>query len=238
LLWHDTIQLKLVYNHCTMKRTHLEVIPGPGVLDDKKQILHRAGLVAPFVDWVQLDIADNKLVSNKTFLEPSGLEDIMQLPLEYELHMMTEDPASLITPWVELGFKRIIWHIEAFPDQASRLKMLEDIKLLQDKNIEVGLAVDKDTPVDVLFPYLDKIDCVLVMTIKAGFSGQSFIPELLDKVKAVKARIPDLPIEVDGGINFDTAALSVAAGVTRVVSTSTLYNATNIGDAILKMKNS
>lgn len=226
-----------------MNTPKFEVIPGPGVLTDKATAIERAQLVAPFVEWVQIDIADNKLVPNETFLEPSGMEELMKLPLSYELHMMVEQPALLSEPWVQVGFKRLIWHIEAYDPLRLHVTTLEaekllnvDIERFKKRGIEVGLAIDKDTAVTELFPYLDSIDCVLVMTIAAGFSGQSFIPELLEKAKAIRSRKPDLPIEVDGGINFDTAALSVKAGVTRLVSTSTLYNADNIGEAIEKMR--
>jgi ribulose-phosphate 3-epimerase len=74
------------------------------------------------------------------------------------------------------------------------------------------------------------------MTIKAGFSGQVFIPEMLDKVREIRKRKPNMPIEVDGGINYDTAHLAVAAGATRLISTSAIFNSKNIKEAIERFK--
>ena len=100
------------------------------------------------------------------------------------------------------------------------------------------MDIDKQTPVEVVFPFLEMVDCVLVMTIQAGFSGQKFIPDMLNKVQAVGQRGPGLPIEVDGGINFDTGPISVRAGATRLVSTSTIYNSEHISEAINRLRNS
>ncbi|MCR4264146.1 MAG: ribulose-phosphate 3-epimerase [Candidatus Roizmanbacteria bacterium] len=216
-----------------MNSKKIEVIPGIFEKDFSK-IERRAKLVSPFVDWIQIDIADNKLVPNNSLLDPEPFRKLIsETNVNYELHMMIEDPFSVDQQWIDVGFKRLLFHVESFTDFSMFHKRSMDYKK---QGLEIGLAIDKQTPFDVVFPHLDKMDCILIMTIAAGFSGQRFIPELLDKVRAVRSRKSDLPIEVDGGINDETAKLAIAAGANRLVSTSFIFNSENIGDAIEKLR--
>ncbi|MBI4136844.1 hypothetical protein HY469_02165 [Candidatus Roizmanbacteria bacterium] len=222
-----------------MSSQPVEIIPGPGVIQDDFTLLRkRARMVSSLVEWIQIDIADSRLVPNSTSLDCKKYKEALEgIDVRLELHMMVADPLKNINGWIEAGFKRILLHIESFQKiKSSKDQVIKSITAIQSKGAEVGLAVDKDTSIEVIYPYLDIIDCVLVMTIKAGFSGQKFIPELLEKVKAVHARKPDLPIEVDGGITGQTAPLAIAAGVTRLVSTSFIYDAADIGKAISMLK--
>ena len=223
-----------------MQRQSVEVIPGPGVLQDLDLLRTRAQDVAPFVDWIQIDIADNIFVPNSTSLNPSIYKKALSgIDCNFELHMMINDPLEVVDAWITAGFKRVIFHIEAvdkIKDQRSKIK--DSIQKLKLQNVEVGLAIDKETPAERIFPYLDVIDCVLVMTIKAGFSGQTFVPEMLDKVRLVLSKDPKMPIEVDGGINYDTARLAIKAGATRLAVTSTIYNSEDVKEAIERLRNS
>ena len=211
----------------------IEVIPG--IFEKDFQLIReRAKLVAPFIDWIHIDIADNRLVSNSSFLDPSPFKKLIQeTGKKLELHMMIENPVSVSDEWVIAGFQRLLWHMEGIIKTSDvRLKIAE----IRGRGVEVGLAVDKETPVESVLPYLDDVDCVLVMTIQAGFSGQQFIPEMLDKARVIRERKPGLPIEVDGGINYETAKLAVAAGATRLVSTSYIFNSGNIREAINRLQ--
>ena len=211
----------------------IEVIPG--IFEKDFQLIReRAKLVAPFIDWIHIDIADNRLVPNSSFLEPSPFKKLIQeTGKKFELHMMIENPVSVSDEWVIAGFQRLLWHMEGIKRTSDvRLKTAE----IRGRGVEVGLAVDKETPVESVLPYLDDVDCVLIMTIKAGFSGQQFIPEMLDKARVIRERKPGLPIEVDGGINYETAKLAVAAGATRLVSTSYIFNSGNIREAINRLQ--
>ena len=217
----------------------IEVIPGifekdPAIIQERVQ------KVASYVKWVQIDIADGKLVPNTSLLDPSLIRDTLKYPVNYELHMMVDDPISRSDAWVEEGVRRLLWHVESSDIQqlTNNKQLAEKVLLYKNKGIEVGLAIDKQTPVEVVFPFLEMVDCVLVMTIQAGFSGQKFIPDMLNKVEAVGEGEPGLPIEVDGGINFDTGSISVRAGATRLVSTSTIYNSEHISEAINRLRNS
>jgi len=211
----------------------IEVIPG--ILEQEfSRIEERVRLVAPYVNWIHIDIADHRLVPNSSFLDPSPFKKLIQeTGKKFELHMMIENPVSVSDEWVNAGFQRLLWHMEGIIKTSDvRLKIAE----IRGRGVEVGLAVDKETPVESVLPYLDDVDCVLVMTIQAGFSGQQFIPEMLDKARVIRERKPGLPIEVDGGINDETARMAVVAGATRLVSTSYIFNSGNIREAINRLQ--
>lgn len=206
--------------------SHIDVIPG--ILEKEwAPIEEKLRLVTGLVDWVQVDIADNTLVPNITVLEFGKLDPAFS----FEAHLMVAQPEKYIKPLVDAGFKRLIAHVEAndprvFLEQATY------------EHVEVGIAIDGLTPVAQVEPFLEEIDMVLVMTIEAGFSGQEFMTETLEKIKAIHENFPDLPIEVDGGINDKTAKLARDAGATRLVSTSFLFkDPQNIAHAIEQLKN-
>ncbi len=206
----------------------------PGILDKEwVPIDEKVRQVAPLTQWIQIDVADNTLVPNVTLLDFKQFAPYeKEFPeLSFEAHLMVAKPEMYIKPLVDAGFKRLIAHVEAhdprvFLDQA------------QYEHVEVGLAIDGATEFDQIEPFLEEIDMVLVMTIEAGFSGQPFLPETMEKVKLIHQNFPDLPIEVDGGINDKTAKIAVEAGATRLVSTSYIFkSADGIAQAVERLKN-
>lgn len=207
----------------------------PGILEKEwPPIEERLLLVSPHVDWVQIDIADNTMVANTTLLDfskfgpPNLLRELEHL--SFEAHLMVANPEKFIKPLADVGFKRLIAHVEAHDPRL----FLEQAKY---EHIEVGMAIDGPTEFDQLEPYLEEVDMVLVMTIEAGFSGQSFMPETMEKVRLIHQNFPDLPIEVDGGVNDKTAKIAIDAGATRLVSTSYLFkNPTDVAAAIESLK--
>ena len=203
----------------------------PGILEKEwAPIEERIKLVEPFVEWVQIDVADNTLVPNTTFLDFAKFISIGPKPY-LEGHLMVVNPEKYIKPMSDAGFKRLIAHVECHDPRV----FLDRAKY---EHVEVGVAIDGATELEVVEPFLEEVDMVLVMTIEAGFSGQPFLNENLEKIKRIHENFPDLPIEVDGGINDKTARLAVEAGATRLVSTSYLYkNPQNIAIAIETLKN-
>lgn len=201
----------------------------PGILEKEwAPIDERIKLVEPFVEWVQIDVADNTLVSNSTFLDFHKFLLISKPSLE--AHLMVAQPEKYIKSMVDAGFKRLIAHVECHDPRV----FLDAAKY---EHVEVGIAIDGATELEQVEPYLEEVDMVLVMTIEAGYSGQPFLPENLEKIKTIHQNFPDLPIEVDGGINDKTGQLAVEAGATRLVSTSYIYKSGNIAAAIEQLKN-
>ncbi len=206
----------------------------PGILEkDFAKIEERVRLVTGLVDWVQIDIADNTLVPNTTYTDFGRLGGLGKLggKLSFEGHLMVGSPEKYIRPLVDAGFRRLIAQVEAadprlFLDQA------------QYEDVEVGLAIDGATEIEHIEPFLEEIDVVLVMTVEAGFSGAPFLPETVEKIKLIHQNLPDLPIEVDGGINDQTAKLVKDAGATRVVSTSYIFkDSAQVAEAIERLRN-
>lgn len=192
----------------------MEIIPA--ILEKEwSEIERKIELVRPFAKTIHLDIADGKMVPNTTFLDPKPFAAYTK-DIFFELHMMVENPQAYLKPWAAVGIQRFIGHVEKMPDQIAFVSEGEQLG-------EVGLAIDGPTPIDAInVPYQD-LDVILVMTIKAGFSGQEFMPEHLQKVQKIKKRFPALPIEVDGGINKETIKLAKEWGVNRCTASSFLF---------------
>ena len=209
----------------------LEIIPG--ILEKEwVEIERKINLVKSFAKSasnaaavVHIDIIDGKFAPNTTFLDPTPFAKYT-LPssgqaLLFEAHLMVEEPIRYLKPFADAGFKRFLGHIEKMSDQ---VEFVAQAQLLG----EVGLAIDGPTPLDLVKMPFDDLDCILIMSIKAGQAGQSFVPEYLKKVETLRpfnkiqgrpegfegrqAQGQFLPIEVDGGINEITAPLAVKAG--------------------------
>ncbi len=196
----------------------------PGVLETEwQEIEKKLELLKPVAKTVHIDLIDDKFAHNQTFFDPQPFKKYADY-FFLELHMMVDDPLKYIKSWSEVGFKRFIGQIERMPDP---VKFIADSQLVG----EVGLALDTQTSVEQFknlnIDTLD-LDCILVMTVKAGFSGQQFMPEMLDKVKDLRALSDTLCIEVDGGLNEQTIRAVWEAGANRFVTTSSLFEAEDI----------
>jgi len=205
----------------------VEVIPA--ILEkDFSEIEKKIRLLDPpaggLVEWVQIDVADGLLVPNDTKTAPAAFKNL-KTKLKLEAHLMVKEPAKLAAAYADSGFKRLYAHIEA---EGIDDFLAEAFK----KNVEVGLAIDGPTPYEKIVPYLDNIDCVLVLAVKAGFSGQAFLPDTPHKVRKIKEAFFDLPICVDGAMTAENAAKVVRVGASRINSNSYLYNAPDLARAI------
>ncbi len=166
--------------------------------------------------WVHIDFMDNKFVPNQS-IEP---EIIAKYPIDLhkEAHIMVANPIDWVDKLIEVGFERIIFHLESSDDT---LKTIEHIK---SKGLEVGLAINSDTLVEKLDPFISKVDVVLVMSIVAGFQGQPFIPKTLDKVRKIKSTNESVKVGVDGAIKDKNIKEVMKAGVDFVIVGSYLLN--------------
>lgn len=160
-------------------------------------------------DWVHIDFVDNKFVQNHTI----GPEVTKQSDSNFhkEAHLMVVNPKKWIDKLVEVGFERIIFHIESEDDPK------EVIDYIKSKGIEVGLALNTDTPVSKVEPFLSKVEIVLIMTVVAGFQGQPFVAEALKKVEELKSNSSDMKVGVDGAVKDTNIKEIEKSGVDFVV---------------------
>lgn len=172
-------------------------------------------------DYIHIDIMDGKFVDNKTWTISEITKITKNSTLPLDVHLMVNNPSKYIEDYAMLNTNDIIFHYEAVKDVNS---MIDEIK---NYGLKVGIAINPDTDVEKIFPYLDKIDLVLVMSVYPGKSGQSFIEESLDKIRKLKQEIQEKNlktlISVDGGINDETGKLCKEAGVDILVSASYIH---------------
>ena len=201
--------------------TNIQIVPAilATTEEEYKEKIDKIGACPELVKgWVQIDLMDNKFVHNKSI----GVDVITKYPTSFkrEVHLMVEYPENWIEELVKIKVDRIIFPVEDSGGVAERIKHIKD------HGIEVGLAVNPETPVAKITPFIDTIDVVLLMSVHPGFGGQQFIPETVEKVKeaaALRAGRGFL-IEVDGGINEVVAKDLVEAGVDILVIGEHLIN--------------
>jgi ribulose-phosphate 3-epimerase len=173
-------------------------------------------------DWVQIDIMDGTLVPNTSI----SLEDIFTIgnakDFSLEAHLMVSNPETYFPDCKKNNIQRVIFHVEALGDIKNTLVKAAAF------SFEKGLALNPETPIDAIMPYIHTIDVVLLMSVHPGFQGQQFIMQTLDKVKELKKISPTLRIEVDGGINLDNIHMLSEAGADYLVVGSGLFEADNI----------
>jgi len=142
----------------------------PAILEESwQQIERKINLVKSFARTIQIDIIDGKFVPFRTFLDPKPFTKYSK---DYflELHLMVENPLIYLKPFADVGFRRFIGHVEALPQLADQEEFIAQGHLLG----EVGLAIDNSTDTDSIKIPLDNLDCLLIMLVKAGSSGQQF----------------------------------------------------------------
>lgn len=188
----------------------------PGILEkDWESIEKKIQLVQPFAKQIHIDIIDNKFAPNLSFLDPEPFKKYSQ-NIFFELHMMVDDPIQYLKPFASAGFRRFLGHVEKMPDQTA---FVAEAQFLG----EVGLAIDGPTSLSAIKVSYEDLDTVLLMSIKAGFSGQSFVREYAQKASIIREKT-NIPIEVDGGVNDKTIIEAKECGITRFVSTSYIFN--------------
>lgn len=188
----------------------------PGILEhDWEEIEKKIELVQSFAPKIHIDLLDGKFAPNTTFFDPEPFKKYSK-DIFFELHMMVENPVQYIKPWANAGITRFIGQIEQMPD-------IEEFIAEGQLAGEVGLALDTPTGADKIQVPLDDLDFVFIMTVKAGFSRQSFLPDMMEKIKKLRERSQFIPIEVDGGINDKTIVQALHAGANRFVSTGYIF---------------
>lgn len=186
------------------------------------------------VDRVQIDVMDGRFVPNITFGAAAvrSLRPLTRLILE--THLMVEPPEDFIETFAEAGADTIIIHQEATPHLHRAIQQIHAL------GKKAGVAINPSTPACLLSEILGSLDLVLVMTVNPGFGGQKFIPETLPKIRQLRGQIEGLglrcELEVDGGINAETAPLAVEAGADVLVAGSSVYGAQGgVGPAVERL---
>lgn len=185
-------------------------------------------------DYIHVDVMDGHFVPNITIgpLIVDSIRPITKLPLD--VHLMIENPDQYIEDFAKAGADYITVHVEACRH------LHRTIHLIKSLGVKAGVVLNPATPVQLIEPIIEDLDMVLLMSVNPGFGGQKFISSVLSKIKNVK-EISDqkglnLEIEVDGGVNEETAALCVEAGATVLVAGSAVFNQTDRGEAISRLK--
>lgn len=185
-------------------------------------------------DWVHCDVMDGVYVPNITFGMPmvKALRGYTDLPLD--VHLMITRPEKYVGQFCDAGADLVTFHPEASEDVEGALETIKS------KGVKCGLVVNADQPFSIVEPYLDKIDLLLIMTVQAGFGGQSFKEDCLDKVRAGEAlRVKNgwsYDIEIDGGVSPANIQKCKDAGATVVVAGSSVFKAADPAAAVKAMQ--
>ena len=183
-------------------------------------------------DWIHVDVMDGHFVPNISIGVPvvKSLGKVARVPLD--VHLMIENPEKYIEPFAKAGANIITFHYEATQDKTD-----EVIELIRSFGCKVGISIKPKTNQDVLIPYLDKIDMVLVMTVEPGFGGQEFMGYCAQKIPYIRAKAPEsLIVQVDGGINEQTAKICKGLGANSLVAGSYIYGSDDIKSAIESLR--
>jgi ribulose-phosphate 3-epimerase len=170
-------------------------------------------------DYLHLDVMDGHFVPNISF-GPPVIKAIRKSTNVYlDAHLMITDPLKYAPPIVKAGANNITFHIEVVKDAVAVAKEIRKL------GCNVGITLNPATPVESIYPVLEHVDLVLIMSVVPGFSGQKFIPEVLSKVREVKKRIkPNQRVEIDGGINPETIKQARDAGADLLVVASAIFD--------------
>lgn len=186
-------------------------------------------------DWIHIDIMDGQYVPNLTFGPPvvAAIRSYTKLP--FDVHLMVNTPERLFDDLDKAGADRITVHAEAC------VHLHRTVHAIRELGLKAGVALNPHTPLSVLDYVLDDLDLVLIMTVNPGFGGQSFIPAMLPKIRALREELnrrgrTEAHIEVDGGINGETAKLVAEAGANALVAGNYIFGQQDRSSAISTLR--
>jgi ribulose-phosphate 3-epimerase len=187
-------------------------------------------------DWIHCDVMDGHFVDNISF--GPAIVDVVrkQTNLPLDVHLMIEHADHYLPRFIKAGANSVTVHVES----ESKHEVPKTLQAIRDGGCRVGLCLNPGTPFQEVEPFLDKIDMLLVMTVQPGFGGQSFRPEMMEKVKCARgwagSHNPALHIEVDGGINPESARLSIQSGANVLVAGTSVFHAKDYAEAIRELR--
>lgn len=191
-------------------------------------------MVNAYADIFHLDVMDGVFVPNLSFGFPV-IEAIASKAVKpLDVHLMIVSPEKYVKRFAEVGADMISFHLNATDEPGAVLQQIRQC------GAKAGLVINPDIPVESLYPYLDKCDYILLMSVFAGFGGQKFIEDTYDRIRTLKAEILrqglEIPIEVDGGVSPSNASALAEAGAEILVAGSAVFNADDPAQVIASMK--
>ena len=204
----------------TLGMTKPSVLITPSILSCNLSHLQDEVDSVSTADWLQVDVMDGHFVPNLSFGSPVIKQLKTKLPLD--IHLMVSNPRERIAEFIKVGAKHITFHAEAVTSTADRLDLIEKIR---EGRAAAGIAINPGTPISAIKDVVGEVDLVLVMSVNPGFSGQAFIPEVLDKVRELRKAHPELMIQMDGGIDPVSAKECIKAGANNLVAASYIFSA-------------
>ena len=184
--------------------------------------------------YAHLDVMDGMFVPNMSFGAPVIASIRKSSPIIFDVHLMIVDPQRYVDDFIKAGADIVTIHYESCEDPLSV------IRYIKSREVKAGLAIKPATPAEAIYPFLTEVDMLLVMTVEPGFGGQKMMPDMLEKVRAIRTYANEhgikVDIEVDGGLTADNTKLATEAGANVIVAGSAVFNAPKASDIISAMK--
>ncbi|KAH8519399.1 hypothetical protein H0E87_000980 [Populus deltoides] len=187
-------------------------------------------------DWLHMDIMDGHFVPNLTIGAPV-IESLRKHTKAYlDCHLMVTNPLDYVEPLGKAGASGFTFHVEVSRDNWGEL-----VQRIKSKGMRPGVSLKPGTPIEEVYPLVEgenPVEMVLVMTVEPGFGGQKFMPETMDKVRALRKKYPSLDIEVDGGLGPSTIDMAASAGANCIVAGSSVFGAPDSAQVISLLRKS
>jgi ribulose-phosphate 3-epimerase len=208
------------------------VLIAPSILSaDLGRLQEEVESIENDADWLQIDVMDGHFVPNLSFGAP--VMKWIKTKLLLDAHLMVTNPADRLEEFLKAGAKNVTFHAEAVEATSKRRELIGQIRA---GGATAGIAINPQTPVSAIEDVIAGVDLVLIMSVNPGFGSQAFIASVLQKVKELRRRFPSLMIQMDGGIDAQTAKLCLEAGANNLVSGSYIFGAKDRSKAIASLR--